>query len=182
MVGAISNEGLSEQLRFTNIFKGTRSSFRCTRVSGTSISSGPGGPMSVCYHRGVREQWYLYRKYLKLTPRAFLCASIHNPEKWITTRAVLVQVIVGGRVLKKWPCGREYHLIRIYWSLPHRQGVYCAERSHALRLDLRTGLFPERSLLYFLYFRSLWCNESDPQVSLRATLPRVKGCRHESRI
>jgi len=60
--------------------------------------------MSVCYHRGVREQWYLYRKYLKLTPRAFLCASkekghavsdeallsvdrpvIHNPEKWLTT-------------------------------------------------------------------------------------------------
>ena len=116
--------------------------------------------MSVCYHRGLREQWYLYRKYLKLTPRAFLCASkekghdrfrrglvecgsdsitfiskekaptlakpgrhfgvIHNPEKWITTRAVLVQVIVGGRVLKKWPCGREYHLTRIYWSLPHR--------------------------------------------------------------
>ena len=75
IVGAISNEGLSEQLRFTNIFKGTRSSFRCTRVSGTSISSGPGGPMSVCYHRGVREQWYSYRKYLKLTPRDFFCAS-----------------------------------------------------------------------------------------------------------
>jgi hypothetical protein len=34
--------------------------------------------MSVCYHRGVREQWYLYRKYLKLTPRAFLCASKEN--------------------------------------------------------------------------------------------------------
>jgi hypothetical protein len=119
--------------------------------------------MSVCYHRGVREQWYLYRKYLKLTPRAFLCASkekghavsdeallsvdrtvfitfiskekaptlakpgrhlgsSHNPEKWITTRAVLVQVIVGARVLKKWPCGREYHLIRMYWSLPHPLG------------------------------------------------------------
>jgi len=31
--------------------------------------------MSVCYHRGLREQWYLYRKYLKLTPRDFLCAS-----------------------------------------------------------------------------------------------------------
>ena len=36
---------------------------------------------------------------------------------------------------------------------PTSEGVYCAERSHALRLDLRTGLFPERSLLYFLYFR-----------------------------
>jgi hypothetical protein len=94
MVGAISNEGLSEQLRFTNIFKGTRSSFRCTRVSGTSISSGPGGPMSVCYHRGVREQWYLYRKYLKLTLRDFLCASkekghaVSDEALWSVDRAI----------------------------------------------------------------------------------------------
>ena len=27
------------------------------------------------------------------------------------------------------------------WSLPHPLGVYWTERSHALRLDLRTGLF-----------------------------------------
>ena len=117
--------------------------------------------MSVCYHRGVREQWYLYRKYLKLTPRDFLCASkekghavsdealwsvdravslsslkkssdapeawsafgvIHNPEKWITTRTVLVQVIVGERVLKKWACGIDCPLIIIYWSLSHPLG------------------------------------------------------------
>jgi hypothetical protein len=175
MVGAISNEGLSEQLRFTNIFKGTRSSFRCTRVSGTSISSGPGGPMSVCYHRGLREQWYLYRKYLKLTPRDFLCASKEKGHDRFRRGLVecgsgCITFISKERAPTLAKPGR------------HLGSVYCAERSHALRLDLRTGLFPERSLLYFLYFRSLWCDESDPQVSLLATLPRVKGCRHESRI
>jgi hypothetical protein len=47
MVGAISNEGSSELLRFTNIFKGTRTSFRYRRgISAIAISSGPGGPSS----------------------------------------------------------------------------------------------------------------------------------------
>jgi hypothetical protein len=33
--------------------------------------------MSQCYHRGVREQWYLY---LRLTPAALLCASKEKGE------------------------------------------------------------------------------------------------------
>jgi hypothetical protein len=176
--------------------------------------------MSVCYHRGVREQWYLYRKYLKLTPARFsLCFQRKRPRRFrrglvecgsdcitFISKEKAPTLAKPGRHLGH-PQSREVDnhpgragsgdrgrtsseevamRQRIPFNKnvlePTSEGVYCAERSHALRLDLRTGLFPERSLLYFLYFHSLWCDESDRQVSLLATLPRVKGCRHESRI
>ena len=177
--------------------------------------------MSVCYHRGVREQWYLYRKYLKLTPRAFLCASkekghavsdeallsvnrtvlLSSLKKKLRRSRSLVGIwghpqsrevanhpgragsgIVGGRVLKKWPCGRECHLIRMYWSLAHPFGCVLRRAVPCPSAGLKDRSLSGAILIILLNFRSLWCDESDPQVSLLATLPRVKGCRHESRI
>jgi hypothetical protein len=40
MVWAISNEGSSELLRFTNVFRGTRTSFRCRRNTSATLRAG----------------------------------------------------------------------------------------------------------------------------------------------
>ena len=55
MVEAISYEGLSKPLRFTNVFKGTRNTFRRgTDVSAICVSSGPGGKAILqLFYRGA---------------------------------------------------------------------------------------------------------------------------------
>lgn len=77
--------------------------------------------MSVCYHRGVREQWYLYRKYLKLTPRAFLCASKEKGHAVSDEALLSVDRTVSLSSLKK-KLRRSRSLVGI-WGHPQSREV-----------------------------------------------------------